>query len=84
MNRYLVLTTRNVSFDSAALHGHYALLDRLRAAGRLELAGPFTDHTGGAYLMRADNLEEACRVAHSDPLHLTGSSTITVHEWAAK
>lgn len=84
MNRYLVLTTRNASFDSAALPGHYALLDRLRAEGRLELAGPFTNHTGGAYLMRANSLEEARQTAHSDPLHLTGSSTITVHEWAAK
>ncbi len=84
MRRYLVLTRRAPEFDPAALAPHYSFLDGLRRAGRLELAGPFSDRSGGAYLLRADNLAAATIIAHSDPLNLTRSSEVTVHEWDAK
>lgn len=83
MNRYLVLVMRNPTFDPALGPAHKAFLEELRAQGQLELSGPFTDASGGAYLMRADSLERAQATALRDPLHLYGVSTVTVHEWHA-
>lgn len=83
MPRYLVITLRLPAFDPKAITPHYEFLDRLRSEQRLELAGPFTDRSGGAYVIQADNLSAAEAIAHSDPLHLTHSSQITVREWAA-
>lgn len=81
--RYLVLALRNPGFDPAVVAPHHAHLQRLRAAGVLELAGPFTDRSGGAYLLRAPDLAAATALAHADPLHATGASRVTVQEWDA-
>ena len=84
MFRYLVTTFRTPQFQTSVIDGHYAFLDGLRKEGKLELAGPFTDKTGGAYVIRADSLEEARELAFSDPVHTTRSSIVTVYEWNAK
>ena len=81
--RYLILTRRTATFDQAVIAPHYAHLDALREDGRLELAGPFADRSGGAYLVRAGNLAEAEAIAFADPVHTTGASVVTVHEWNA-
>lgn len=83
MSRYLVMTLRMPEFDAARLPAHHAFLDRLHMQGQLELAGPFADRSGGAYLLQADDLAKAMEIAHQDPLHQNGSSRITVHEWEA-
>jgi uncharacterized protein YciI len=84
MRRYLILTLRTEQFDPAVIEPHYAHLDKLRERGVLELSGSFTDKSGGAYLVRAQNLDEARAIAHSDPVHASGSSKITVYEWNVK
>ncbi len=84
MYHYLVLTVRTPQFQPAVAEGHYAFLDRLRKEGRLLLSGPFTDKSGGAYLLKAENIAEAEATAFRDPLHTTKSSKITVYEWNAK
>lgn len=81
--RYLVLAMRRPGFDPAMVAPHLAFLDRLRAEGRLELAGAFTDRSGGAYLLRAADLDAARAIASADPLQASGSSTLTVREWNA-
>ena len=43
--------------------------------------GPFTDKFGGAYIIKANNLEEALIIAHQDPVFITKSSTVKVYEW---
>ena len=84
MNLYLVMTMRTPQFQTSVINEHYAFLDRLRQQGILELAGPFTDKSGGAYLVKAANLEEARALAFSDPVHTSKSSIVTVYEWNAK
>jgi uncharacterized protein YciI len=84
MFKYLITTFRTPQFDSSVIDAHYAFLDDLKQRGQLELAGPFTDKTGGAYLIKADNLEEAKAIAFSDPVHTSKSSIVTVYEWNAK
>ncbi|MFZ5843245.1 MAG: YciI family protein [Pseudomonadota bacterium] len=83
MTRYLVMVMRTPQFQDAAIVPHQAFLEALRRNGQLELAGPFTDKTGGAYVIRAESLAAAQAVAFADPLHTTRSSLVTVHEWNA-
>jgi uncharacterized protein YciI len=84
MIRYLVTTFRTPQFDPSVIEAHYEFLNSLRQQGKLELAGPFTDKTGGAYIIRAANMEEANGVAFSDPVHISNSSIVTVYEWDVK
>lgn len=81
---YLVLTRRKDGFDPAHLPGHYAFLDRLRASGRLQAAGPFTDGSGGAYLLAAGSLAEAEAIVGEDPLLVHDCSEFDIREWNAK
>ncbi|ALN55604.1 MULTISPECIES: YciI family protein [Lysobacter] len=83
MNRYLVMVMRLPQFDTEQIGPHREFLDGLRAQARLELSGGFGDKTGGAYVLRAVDLEEARVLAFADPLHLTGSSRVDVYEWQA-
>lgn len=80
---YLVMVMRRAHFDPAVVPLHRAFLDGLRASGQLERSGPFSDKSGGAYLLHADDLSAALRIAQRDPAHLSGGWDITVHEWKA-
>lgn len=82
--RYLSTTFRTPQFDPTVIEAHYAFLDDLRKSGQLEFAGPFTDKSGGAYLIKAKNMEEANIIAFSDPVHTSKSSIVTVYEWNVK
>ncbi|MHB8252525.1 MAG: YciI family protein [Acidiferrobacter sp.] len=82
--RYLVIALRKPTFQSAIIEPHRAFLETLRSQGRLELAGPFTDQSGGAYILKAANREEAQALAFTDPIHTSDSSVVTVYEWRAQ
>jgi uncharacterized protein YciI len=81
--KYLVMTLRKPHFDDAVVPAHYAFLQSLRDKGVLEQAGPFTDRSGGAYVIQAESFEAARAVAQQDPLHLRDCSDVTVREWNA-
>jgi uncharacterized protein YciI len=84
MNRYLVIAVRLAHFDPDVVPLHMQFLDDLRASGRIELSGPFSDKSGGAYLMTADDLTHAQAIARADPAHTSGGWDITLYEWAAR
>lgn len=80
--RHLVLVMRRPGFDAGLLPAHAAFLEGLRAQGVLETSGGFADRSGGAYLLRGiADVDEARRIAESDPLAIHGASDIVVHEW---
>lgn len=79
--RYLVMTFRKPGFDGGLVAPHLAFLEQLRAQGKLEMTGGFSDKSGGAYLLRVGDLEEARAIADADPLNARNGSTITVYEW---
>lgn len=81
MKQYLILAMRTSKFDPSVIAAHRAHLGALKNRGVLEASGPFTDQSGGAYLIHVESLEEARAIAFADPVHLTGSSEITVREW---
>jgi uncharacterized protein YciI len=82
--KYLVMTIRKPQFDAQAVPAHYAFLKDLRERGILEQAGPFTDRSGGAYVISAGDHREAWQIALEDPLHINDCSEITVREWDAR
>lgn len=80
---YLVMAIRTPQFQQSVIDAHKEYLARLKAEGLLELAGPFTDKSGGAYVVSAKDLAAAQAIALDDPVHTSGSSTMTVYEWNA-
>lgn len=84
MNLYLILVMRRPQFDPAVVPEHVAFLDALRVDGCLERSGPFTDKSGGAYLLHASDMDAARAIAYRDPAHSSGGWDITVHEWQAR
>jgi hypothetical protein len=50
---------------------HLAHLGELARAGRIPLAGPFTDGTGSLIVVEADSLEAVWRLVAADP-YVTG------------
>jgi uncharacterized protein YciI len=81
--RYLILAMRTPQFQQSVVDAHKHFLARLKADGVLELAGPFTDKSGGAYIISAKDLETAQAIAFNDPVHTSGSSKVSVYEWNA-
>ncbi len=51
---------------------HLASLEPLRGAGRLIMAGPFTDQAGSLIILEANSLQEARRIAEEDPYTVHG------------
>ncbi|RDS84820.1 hypothetical protein DWU98_02335 [Dyella monticola] len=81
MKRFLVMLMRRPQIDPDAIPLHKQFLATLREQGRNEMSGAFADQSGGAYLLRAESLEEALDIAHSDPAHTSGGWDVTVYEW---
>lgn len=81
MKRYLVMAMRKPNFSDDVIAPHLAFLDKLRAAGQLEMTGGFSDKSGGAYVLNVESLAQAEAIAADDPLATSGSSLITVYEW---
>jgi uncharacterized protein YciI len=77
------MAMRTPQFQQSVVESHREYLAKLKEQGVLELAGPFTDKTGGAYLVTAKDLESAKAIAFSDPIHTTGSSVLSIYEWDA-
>lgn len=81
MKQFLVLVMRTPRFDPALIPAHRAFLEDLKDRGALDAFGPFSDQSGGAYLIRAESLEQARAMAFADPLHAAGLSEVSVREW---
>lgn len=84
MQRYLVMMFRRPQVDLAVVPLHQQFMEDLRTQGRNEMSGSFGDKSGGAYLLRAESMEEALKIAHSDPAYTSGGWDITLYEWNAR
>jgi uncharacterized protein YciI len=81
MKRFLVMLMRRPQLDPAVVPLHRQFLESLREQGRNEMSGAFADQSGGAYLLRAQSLEEALDFAHADPAHTSGGWDVTGYQW---
>ena len=55
MRKYLVLAIRTSAYDPAVGEPHRQFLGDLRTRGMVQESGPFTDSTGGAYIVLAES-----------------------------
>lgn len=60
---------------------HQAYMAKLKAEGKLRMAGRFTDGRGGMYILVADGLPAAKKLAGDDPYHSNGLREYEVREW---
>ena len=64
--------------------GHFADITRLADAGKPARAGPFTEDPGGwrgLFLFTVDHIEEARRLAATDPVIAEGEMVAEFHRW---
>jgi len=68
----------------AMFAGHFANMDRLAKAGKLVLAGPFTDDPmgwRGLFVFAVEDIEEAKRFTSTDPVIVNGEMVAEYHRW---
>ncbi|MBU5424907.1 hypothetical protein KQI41_00675 [Tissierella pigra] len=76
-----ILETTDSKKDDEILDVHKAYLQKLIDEGKIFAKGPFTDHSGGLVIYKADSYEEAKRMAENDPAILEKSRKLTLKEW---
>jgi len=81
--RYVIFLDqiKGVKTTENHIRDHVQFLKQLEENGRLVLCGPFIDHKGGMVIIRADSLEEARQVAHSDPFVKSGVRNCEIRSW---
>jgi uncharacterized protein len=60
---------------------HLAYLEDLKTQGKIHAKGPFVDGAGGMVVYIAESLEEASKIAESDPYVREGVRRLELHEW---
>ncbi len=63
---------------------HVEFLDRKQREGAIFARGRFSDGAGGLVIYRAESLEEARKIAESDPYVKNGARSLELHEWEMK
>jgi uncharacterized protein YciI len=83
MPEFLVLSNLVASREKLQQYRdkHLSYLEELKKKGQLSLAGRFADGTGGAYILKAENINEAKDIADRDPYHSSGLRNYTIKEW---
>lgn len=67
--------------DEEILEDHKAYLQKYIDEGRIYAKGPFTDHTGGLVIYKAESLEAAREIIENDPVIVHSSRTYELKEW---
>lgn len=89
MQLYVILTTPAGDMDAvlAQMGPHLAYQKQLEQEGIMFAAGPFADDDeqvwsgAGMVVIRAENVDEARKVAAQDPMHQSGARTFQVRPW---
>jgi len=63
---------------------HLAFLVQKEGEGKIFARGKFTDGAGGLVIYIAGSLDEARRLAESDPYVAGGARSLEIHEWDMK
>ena len=80
---YLVLSRPSAPREQVRPHApeHLAWMRRQHGAGSVLFSGPTADRSVGIYVVRAASLDEARRVADSDPFHANAVRSYEMLEW---
>jgi uncharacterized protein len=63
---------------------HMDFLIQNEKEGKIFARGRFSDNSGGMVVYIASSIEEAEKIAKSDPLVSSGARTLELHEWEMK
>ncbi len=67
--------------DEQVLEIHKAYLKKHIDNGNIYAKGPFTDHSGGLIIYKANSYNDAMELAANDPVVLQGTRKLTLKEW---
>ena len=82
MNYFIaIMKTIDSAKDEAIRKEHIDYLNDLIAKGKIIAKGPFTDHSGGLIIFRAESLEEAKKLAENDPAAIEKTREFILKEW---
>jgi len=86
MLEYMIISNRVVKSNMTNPHriAHFEYLSMLKNEGKLQIAGRFSDGTGGMYILTVDSFEEAQRLADADPYHIYSIRKFKVFGWERK
>jgi len=78
-------TARETDETRRIQEGHLANFRKLADAGRLIVAGPFSDNgeLRGMLIFKLDSVDEARRLMDADPALKAGRLTLELHPWFA-
>ncbi|HOT75722.1 MAG TPA: YciI family protein [Candidatus Wallbacteria bacterium] len=80
--RFVLLLKNVKKLNPELINEHVAYMKSLNEKGVLELCGPFVDDwQGGMVIVKAANIEEAKKIAESDPFIKKGFDTYEVRQW---
>ncbi|HSW40074.1 MAG TPA: YciI family protein [Acidobacteriota bacterium] len=68
---------RNTSFRQQ----HIDFLQERAEEGSIFAQGRFADNSGGLVIYIAQSLEDAAKIAASDPYVVSGARVLEIHEW---
>jgi uncharacterized protein YciI len=83
MNYVATLIITDIEKNKEVRPAHLEYIDRLYQAGKIVMAGPFTDGKGGMIIYRANSIEEATQLAENDPVIVEKCRTLELREWNA-
>ena len=63
---------------------HLEYLEKMVAEGKIHMRGKFSDGLGGLTVYKAETIEEARKMAESDPFVSSGARKLDLHEWEMK
>lgn len=75
------MKTINPAKDEAIRKEHIDYLNDLIEKGKIIAKGPFTDHSGGLVIFRAESIEEAQQLANRDPAAIEKTREFILKEW---
>ena len=71
----------NIEKSQALRSLHLDFLARARQQGQIYASGRFADGAGGLVIYLAETLDEATKIAQSDPYVANGARRLELHEW---
>jgi len=63
---------------------HLEFLGKAEKEGRIFARGKFMDDAGGLVIYQAESLDDARKIAESDPYVASGARSLEIHEWDMK
>lgn len=69
---FIYLMNNKKPLNNEIIKKHVEYLKGLKSQGKLMLCGPFTDYPGGMVIFLAEDLNEATKIAETDPFIALG------------